>query len=284
MDAIKKVEMPDESTKYLSFQPDLTPKMRAILVDWIIELSEHFLFSTTTLHLAITLVDKVMACGKLSLDEGSDDEDDSDSDDDDSKTKNFLIPRERYQLLGATCTWIACKIEEMKPPTVKDFAYVSDNIYTTTQIQRMERRICLALKFSFCVPTPYPHMYELLRASSECTNPACVPSRLMKNMSNYMLELGRLPYGPVTRKPSLLAAAAIYLARVTLSGDTTWTPTLEYYSGYRKSDLKETVEEIYCYHVSAEECNLKSTFNKFRSKKYDRVAYKTVPLRENLGF
>ena len=103
-------------------------------------------------------------------------------------------------------------------------------------------------------------------------------------MTNYLLELGRLPYGPVTRKPSLLAAASIYLARVTLYQDTTWTPTLEYYSGYRKSDLEVTVREIHSYQVSAEESNLKSTFTKYRSKKYDRVAFKTVPLTENLGF
>lgn len=79
--------------------------MRSILVDWIIELSEHFNFGPTTLHLAVTLVDKVLACGPLRLDDDSEDEGDSDEEDE-SKTTNFLISRERFQLLGAACTWV----------------------------------------------------------------------------------------------------------------------------------------------------------------------------------
>ena len=109
----------------------------------------------------------------------------------------------------------------------------------------------------------------------------------------YMLELGRIPYAPVTKKPSLLAASAVYLARIILgvrSDDVTldhqgrWTRTLQYYTGYKKSDLKETVLAIHKYHLAAEESTLKSVFSKYKSKKYNRVALKTVPSVEDLGF
>ena len=150
---VVKATQPAESAQYVAYQPDLTPKMRSILVDWIIELSEHFSFGPTTLHLAVTLVDKVLSCGPLSMDD-TDDDDDSDSEDGESKTNCFLISRERFQLLGASCTWIACKLEELSPPNVEDFAYVSDNIYTTDQIKRMERRICKALSFKLLHHTP----------------------------------------------------------------------------------------------------------------------------------
>merc|ERR1711865_426739 len=55
---------PCESTQPMLVQPQLTPKMRSILLDWLIELSEHFTFASSTLHLAINLVDRVLASGK----------------------------------------------------------------------------------------------------------------------------------------------------------------------------------------------------------------------------
>jgi hypothetical protein len=63
-----------------------------------------------------------------------------------------------------------------------------------------------------------------------------------------------------------------------------WTPTLEYYTGYSKSELQETVLAIHAYHLAAEESSLKSVFTKYRSKKYQRVALKTVPREEDFGF
>jgi cyclin A len=289
------VAQPSESTQFLHYQPELTPKMRAILVDWVIELSEHFHFGAETLHLAITLVDKVLACGPLSIMEDNEESDEDSNWDVESKTNNFLISRERFQLLGASCTWLACKIEELSPPSVSEIAYVSDNIYTTEQIKRMERRICTALGFSLIHQTPYPYIYEFMRASNECSNPACesVSSPVFQHLVMYLLELGRLPYAPVTKKPSLLAAAAVYLARVTLgvgSSDISvdaagrWTRTLQYYTRFSKAELKETVLAIHGYHLAAEDSSLKSVFAKYKHKKFNRVAVKTVPRVEDLGF
>ena len=290
-------KQPKESTRFLHYQPELTPKMRSILVDWLIELSEHFCFRQQTLHLAITLVDKVLACGPLSMDEDEDDywNDDRDYDDFESKTNCYLISRERFQLLGATCTWLACKVEELSPPTVSEISYVSDNIYSAEQIKRMERRICSALNFSLIHNTPHLYVPEFVRASEECPNPCCrsASTSVFHQLVNYLLELGRLPYGPVTKKPSLLSAAAVYLARVTLdvrSNDTSidpqgrWTRTLEYYTGYAKGDLEDTVKQIHGYYLGAEDSSLKSVFAKYKNKKYGRIALKTVPIAENLGF
>jgi hypothetical protein len=284
LSAVKAVE----SKRFLDYQPDLTPKMRAILMDWIVELSEHFNFGPSTLHLACTLVDQVLACGPLSFEDEKEEEDESRWETDDggeSKTYCFLISRERFQLLGATCTWLACKYEEQNPPEVSQIAYVSDNIYSIEQIKRMERRVCNALGWALSRQTPYPFIHEFMRASNECPNSGCEIPQTFQYMVCYLLELGRLPYTPVTKKPSLLAAAAVYLARVTLGvGGGEWTKTLEYYTGYSKDDLKEIVLSIHSYHSAAEDSSLKSAFAKYRTKKYRRVALKTVPREEDLGF
>lgn len=275
-----------ESTRHLDYQPDLTPKMRAILVDWIIELSEHFNFGPSTLHLACTLVDQVLACGPLSFEDEGEEESRWDAEDGaESKTNCFLISRDRFQLLGATCTWLACKMEEQTPPQVSQIAYVSDNIYSVEQIKRMERRVCNALGFALARRTPYLYIHEFIRASTECVNPGCESPPVFHNMVLYLLELGRLPYIPVTKKPSLLAAAAVYLARVTLGiAGGAWTKTLEYYTGYGKEDLKEVVLSIHTYQSAAEDSSLKSVFSKYKAKKYRRVALKTVPREQDLGF
>ncbi|KAL3939088.1 MAG: hypothetical protein SGBAC_006133 [Bacillariaceae sp.] len=293
------VTQPTESNLYLSYQPELSPKMRAILVDWIIELSEHFHFGPASLHLAITLVDKVMACGPLTKiydDDECDKSNISDSlDDGESKTNCFFISRDRFQLLGAACTWLACKMEELSPPSVSEIAYVSDNIYSTEQIKRMERRICNALNFSLLHQTPHLYTTEFIRASYECADASIMPkaSPVFYHTVMYFMELCRLPYFPVTQKPSLLAAAAVYGARVTLgvqSSDRTldpqgrWSPTLQHYTGYSKADLRETVLLLHSYHQAAEDSSLKSVFAKYRTKKYLRVAVKTVPRVQDLGF
>ncbi|OEU15013.1 Cyclin_N-domain-containing protein [Fragilariopsis cylindrus CCMP1102] len=257
----------------MSVQPNLTPKMRSILVDWLIELSEHFSFESSTLHLAVTMVDRVLASGRSLHD--------------------------RFQLLGATCVWLACKVKEISPPKAKEIAYVSDHIYTVEQIKTMERRVCNALNFTFFeAPTPHHFLFEFMRASFAQESAAPIDS-VFRDMAHYLLELGRLPYGPTGRKPSLLAAAVVYLTRVTLGiprravarlpssssdRDAYWTPTLEYYTGYAKSDLFDTVLELHAYHMAAETSNLKAVFSKYKTKRFHRVALKTVVLREDLGF
>ena len=373
-------QQPCESTTLMSVQPNLTPKMRSILVDWLIELSEHFSFESSTLHLAVTMVDRVLASGRslhggdgddeqrrsvsrrrprsssqtfslgstsvstltkdshnnnydsdVDTDEEEDDNDNEDEDEEGSKdTHCYLIPRDRFQLLGATCVWLACKVKEISPPKAKEIAYVSDHIYTVEQIKTMERRVCNALNFTFFeAPTPHHFLFEFMRASfaqesaaststttATCTNSttgACscgcrrclIPAAatgvglaidsVFRDMAHYLLELGRLPYGPTGRKPSLLAAAVVYLTRVTLGiprrlpssssdRDAYWTPTLEYYTGYAKSDLFDTVLELHAYHMAAETSNLKAVFSKYKTKRFHRVALKTVVLREDLGF
>lgn len=147
----------------------------------------------------------------------------------------------------------------------------------------MERRVCNALGFAMARQTPYLFIHEFLRASQECTNPGCQSPDSFRFMVLYLLELGRLAYMPVTQKPSLLAAAVVYLARVTFHIEP-WSRSLEYYTGYKSVDLKEVVLAVHSHQEAAEESNLKSCFAKYKQKRYQRVALKTAPRVEDLGF
>ena len=50
---------------------------------------------------------------------------------------------------------IAAKYEEIYPPIVSDFVYITDNAYTRQEILTMEERILMALQFGIHFTSPY---------------------------------------------------------------------------------------------------------------------------------
>lgn len=61
-----------------------------------------------------------------------------------------------WVLLFAYCIMgfeICRKYEEITPPTVEDFCYITDNTYTKQEIVKMEADILLALEFELGNPT-----------------------------------------------------------------------------------------------------------------------------------
>jgi cyclin-A len=42
----------------MQYQKDITPHMRAILVDWLIEVAEEYKLSSETLYLAVSYIDR----------------------------------------------------------------------------------------------------------------------------------------------------------------------------------------------------------------------------------
>ena len=69
----------------MSKQSELTRGMRAILVDWMVEIQESFELNHETLYLAVKLVDLYLA--------------------------KKPVKREMLQLIGATSIFVACKYD-----------------------------------------------------------------------------------------------------------------------------------------------------------------------------
>ena len=70
---------------FMLVQTELTPHMRTILVDWLVEVQENFELNHETLYLAVKLVDLYL-CQKQ-------------------------VARDRLQLVGATALFVACKFD-----------------------------------------------------------------------------------------------------------------------------------------------------------------------------
>jgi hypothetical protein len=104
----------------------------------------------------------------------------------------------------------------------------------------------------------------------------------------YLLVFSRLSYQLSLSKPSLLAAAAVYLARATVGiresdpshavhPEGFWTRTLEHYTGYKLEDLRDSVLIIHRYQLGAEKAeNTKGVFNKFSKSSHHFASLKTA--------
>lgn len=109
--------------------PHLQPKMRAILLDWLMEVSEVYKLHRETYHLAQDYFDRFMATQRN-------------------------ISKSTLQLIGITCLFIAAKMEEMYPPKVHQFVYVTDEACTEDQLLNMEIIIMKELNWSLSPQTP----------------------------------------------------------------------------------------------------------------------------------
>lgn len=112
----------ERSPEMLSRHPGLLPRMRAILVDWLIEVCEVYKLHRETYYLAIDYLDRYLSSHR-----------------DVSKT--------RLQLIGITCLFIAAKMEEIYPPKIGEFAYVTDGACNEEDIQMQELNLLQGLNW-----------------------------------------------------------------------------------------------------------------------------------------
>ena len=89
-------------------QPDITRNMRAILVDWLVEVADEFRMDPQTLYLAMSITDRFLS--------------------------SMMVTRSKLQLVGITSMYIAAKLEEIYPPPLGQFAYITDNTYSKQQV------------------------------------------------------------------------------------------------------------------------------------------------------
>ncbi len=114
---------------YMGNQPEVNHPMRAILVDWLVEVQESFELNHEALYTAVKILDIYMSRAE--------------------------VPKEELQLVGATACLIACKIDERLPPMLDDFVYVCDDAYNRNQIMEMERKVFDVVGFDVGAPLSY---------------------------------------------------------------------------------------------------------------------------------
>ena len=122
-------------------QNEINAKMRAILIDWLLEVAAKFKLGMLIAYRTVDFLDRFIS--------------------------QHTVKRSELQLVGITCMLLASKMgstEDGSIPTVGDFAYICDKAYTIDQILAMEQTIALAFEFDMTDKTPFPEPNERLDA------------------------------------------------------------------------------------------------------------------------
>ncbi|CAJ1973765.1 unnamed protein product [Sphenostylis stenocarpa] len=227
-------------TNYMDkLQTDINPSMRGILVDWLVEVSEEYRLVPDALYLTVNLIDRYLS--------------------------TTFIQKQRLQLLGVTCMLIASKYEEMCPPRVEDFCFITDNTYTKEQVVKMEREVLNVMNFQLSVPTIKTFLRRFIQAAQSSYK---APRVELEFLANYLAELALVEYRFFQFLPSIVAASAVFLGRWTLNdSEHPWNPTLEHYTNYKASDLKTVVLALQDLQLNSKGCPLNAVRDKYKLQK-----------------
>ncbi|KAK6630641.1 hypothetical protein RUM43_014626 [Polyplax serrata] len=211
--------------KLFEHSPGIKPRMRSILLDWITEVCEVYQMHRETYYLAVDYLDRY-----LSLQTG--------------------VVKSQLQL-------IASKVEEIYPPKLTEFAYVTDKACKAEQILDMELVILKTIDWNLASVTAYAwlNLYTQIcntsGSSSSTSSSANSSNSSNTNATNYsfvfpnhsikeflqssqLLDLCVLDEGSLRFPYSILAASCIYL--------TSYTDQILRVSGLQWSDISECVE------------------------------------------
>jgi len=243
-------------------QTEITEKMRVILIDWLVSISESHKFGLNTYCLAVHLMDYALTL--------------------------MPIRRSEFQLLGCTCMWLAAKLEEMCPPMAENLLFVSANCFDANALVQMEQKLVTLLGYKPLIPTRNYFSTRFGRAAGL--------SDKEQALANYLVEVSLFDASLSSIVASKVAAAALLLAmhmaaahlprsEAVVPQESLWSRSLEHYSGYREEELVELVLQLRALHFYFEENeNHKNIIKKWEKPARHRVAHVFALRLEDLHF
>ncbi|XP_066505487.1 cyclin-A2 [Hoplias malabaricus] len=228
---------------YMKKQPDITNSMRAILVDWLVEVGEEYKLQNETLYLAVNYIDRFLS--------------------------SMSVLRGKLQLVGTAAMLLASKFEEIYPPEVAEFVYITDDTYTKKQVLRMEHLVLKVLSFDLAAPTINQFLTQYFHWQRVANK--------VESLSLFLAELSLVDSDPFLKyPPSQTAAAAYILANYTITGGS-WSKALEELTGYTLSDLMPCIQDLHQTYLGAPQHAQQSVREKYKGSKYHEVSLLEAP-------
>jgi cyclin B len=244
------------SNSYFKFQTDINNKMRAILIDWLIEVHLKFGFKPETLYITIYIIDSYLSLKK--------------------------IERCNFQLLGVAALLIACKQNEIIFHKLKEYVYITDNAYTENDIKKMEYKILGTLNFNILNPSSLS-FFEILSNKMGLSQ-----DKKKFHLGEFLMESFYLDENCLKYSASTIACTVQYIVMKYFKMNNykeCYNKTLfnikkieEFENKYAKSNnyaihiIKECAKDI-CYCINElPRGNLKSTLRKYSNDNFDNVA------------
>jgi len=225
---------------YMELQTDINGKMRAILIDWLIEVHMKYRLRPETLFLTVNLIDRYL-----------------------SRTH---VMRKKLQLAGVVAMFIAAKFEEIHPPEVQDFVHITDNAYSKDDVLSMELNMLTTLSFQIVVPTAV-HFFERLQKANRC-------DEVHREVAGYLLELGLLDVRMLRYPPSHITSAALLLSNELMGrrGPQIWPQNMVQHSRHTEQALRGCAEEYRELLNAAPQAQLQAVQKKFSMPQRQNVA------------
>ncbi|KAK4789709.1 hypothetical protein SAY86_017013 [Trapa natans] len=234
----REAESENSPANYMQSQPELSEKMRMILVDWLVEIHRKFKLMPETLYLTINIIDRFLSVKP--------------------------VPRRELQLLGIGALLTASKYEEIWAPEVSDLVMIADQAYSREQILAMEKTILGKLEWCLTVPTHYVFLVRFVKAA--------VADRKLECTAYFLMELGLMNYSILKCSPSTAAASAVYAARCTLGMSPSWNGTLKLHTGYSEAQIMDCAKLLVSIHSKAKDSKLHAIYKKYSSSQREAVA------------
>jgi len=232
---------------YMRRQEDLTDNMRVILVDWLAEVSGEYNITEQTHHLAVNYTDRFLS--------------------------KIRVKRAKLQLVGVTALYIAAKLEEIYPPDLNEFVYVTDDTYTKSQMLKMEQLMMKTLDFRLQPPTSIEFLhifyYELNKFNKK------YPKFL--NMCMFLCELMTCHSKMIGQLNSRKAVAAMHYSLLTLRDEiediSRWRDLIVQVSRIAFDDSMQTLlQQLTACHQDMSSSEQKTIMDKYTNEsKYDYV-------------
>lgn len=208
---------------YMEKQPKITAPMRAVLVDWLVDVHRRYKTCPETIFLTVNIMDRYLS--------------------------HRQVQKSKFQLIGVTAMLIACKYEEIDYPDVASIEKICARAVSRSELLSMERAMLAQLEFNITVVTCYPFLSRY-----------CKCGKLDKQqewLALYFAELTLLDVNFLKFPPSVIAATAIYLSNRFVEKQDPWCDNLKYYTGYELEDIRPCVVDLLVVIKEQRNANLK---------------------------
>ncbi|KAL8869222.1 MAG: hypothetical protein Q9174_004432 [Haloplaca sp. 1 TL-2023] len=238
-DYLKELEdVTKPNPNYMDQQIHLEWHLRGVLVDWLIEVHLRFHLLPETMFLAINIIDRFLSTRVVELD--------------------------KLQLVGITAMFIASKYEEVLSPHVQNFKHVADDGFSEDEILKAERFVLTTLNYDLSYPNPMNFLRRISKADNYDIQ--------TRTLGKYLLEISLVDHHLLGFQPSLVAAGAMYLARLILERGE-WDATIAHYAGYTEDEI-EPVFKLMLDYLRRPVVH-EAFFKKYASKKFLKASILT---------
>ncbi|ODQ54349.1 A/B/D/E cyclin [Saitoella complicata NRRL Y-17804] len=228
--------------RYMEHQTEIEWHMRAVLVDWLVQVHARFRLLPETLYLCINYVDRFLSLKVVSL--------------------------QKLQLVGAAALFVAAKYEEIQCPSVHEIVFMVDRGYTAEEVLKAERFMINMLNFELGWPGPMSFLRRISKADDYDLD--------TRTLAKYLMEVTLCERKFVGAPPSFVAAVAHYLARTMLGKSDEeggiWTEAHLYYSGYTQGQLDPAVECLIDGMLRQPKVSHRSVYEKYADRKFKKAS------------